>query len=308
MHLTPSFNTYRSDLVRSASVAVTAPNTAVIASSSSSSLSSNNNNNNYSYNNISHLIISNIDTNSSRNNLIDRIVAATKHQKSLEIPSNDERLASVKRWQQRMFEKRFRIREHRRKIDTDDSMGRGRRELQRKHHHAGRNNNKMFNQKQQKQKRFCTAQDPATLAFEAPTVFEGKLTSMSPNRSLGENFSAVFEVVHKIKHHNGWELPRQVRLKFVRTNTIGCDIYREKFRERGYIKRDLEPMKHYFLFVKQIDLGNFTIVGVPLKKDINTTKGVHRGASDNYGKFKKNYFNKLLFYAPIVLLKLDSIK
>lgn len=325
MHLTPSFNTYRSDLSaagQSAPFAV-APETAVIAnhaansnrsssSSSSSSLSSSSSNSNNTNHN---LFISS----SSRNNLIDRIVAAAKHQKSLQTPLHppapvhplhDEQLASVKRWQQRMFEKRLRIREHRRTIvaSSDTNSPRSRRDSQRPNgqfHGGGRfmhssNHNQLF--RPVKRKRFCSAQDPATLAFEAPTVFEGKVKSMSQDRT--RNFSVTFEVVNKIKHHNGWELPRNVRLQFVRNNTIGCDIYRERFRERGYIKKDLELGKHYFLFVKQIDLGNFTIVGVPLKKNSNTTKGVYKGVSDNYGKsiFKPFFIsNKYLLQCAVFL-------
>lgn len=267
MHLTPSFNTYRSELARSASesppkfaAAAAATVAAQLASTSSTPLSSS-----------SHNSLSNDNDNkssSSINNMtttdfVDQIVASQKL----------EEVIAVRRWQQRMFEKRSRIREHRRQLERSrrDSGGR----KFRSHHQPA-------NQPHLQKKRFCSARDPATLAFEAPTVFEGKVKSMSSDRR--NNFSVTFEVINKTKHHNGWELPKNVRLQFAYRNNTECDIYREEFRERGFLKKPLELGKLYFLFVKQVDLGNFTILGVPLKKNNHTIRGVLKGVSDNYGE------------------------
>lgn len=132
-------------------------------------------------------------------------------------------------------------------------------------------------------RRFCTARDPATLAFTAPTVFEGKVRSMSSDRR--RNFSVTFEVKEIFKQKSNLTLPPLVRLRFTYKNSSECDIYRERFRPVGHVGRDeLEPGKLYIFFVNQTDLGNFTILGQPAKITRKTIKDVRTGAAEKYGK------------------------
>lgn len=132
-------------------------------------------------------------------------------------------------------------------------------------------------------RRFCTARDATTLAFTAPTVFEGKVRSMSSDRR--RNFSVTFEVKEIFKQKSNLTLPPLVRLKFTYKNVSECDIYRERFRPVGHVGRDeLEPGKLYILFVNQIDLGNFTILGQPAKITRRTIMDVRTGAAEKYGE------------------------
>ncbi|XP_037044668.1 protein vein isoform X2 [Bradysia coprophila] len=131
-------------------------------------------------------------------------------------------------------------------------------------------------------RRFCSARDPATLAFEAPTVFEGKVRSMSSDRR--KNFSVTFEVKEVYKRQPGFKLPLLLRLQFSYRNTSECDIYREVLRPRGYVRDELEQGKVYILFVEQLDLQNFTILGQPLKKTRRVVNDVKHGVSDKYGQ------------------------
>ncbi|XP_062709136.1 protein vein isoform X2 [Aedes albopictus] len=138
-------------------------------------------------------------------------------------------------------------------------------------------------------RRYCSARDPATLAFDAPVVFEGKVKSMSSDRRA--NFSVTFEIVRVHKKHTKYplEMFQQVRLQFSFRNWSECDIYRETYRERGIVREELEQGKVYFLFVKQIDLSNFTILGQPIRKTRRTANGVMEGVKDTYGKPPKIY-------------------
>lgn len=133
-------------------------------------------------------------------------------------------------------------------------------------------------------RRYCSARDPATLASDAPVVFEGKVKSMSSDRRA--NFSVTFEVVrvHKKNTKYPLEMFQQVRLQFSFRNFSECDIYRETYRERGIVREELEQGKVYFLFVKQIDLSNFTILGQPIRKTRRTANGVMEGVKDTYGE------------------------
>ncbi|XP_055688620.1 protein vein isoform X2 [Lutzomyia longipalpis] len=146
----------------------------------------------------------------------------------------------------------------------------------------GRNRRESRYRPKGRQRRYCSARDPTALAFEAPTVFEGKVRSMSSDRRA--NFSATFEVKDIHKNQSPFKLPSMVRLQFTFGNTSECDIYREKFRPRGNVRDELEQGKVYFLFLKQITLGNFTIIGQPIKKTKKTLQEVKTGASEKYGQ------------------------
>lgn len=133
-------------------------------------------------------------------------------------------------------------------------------------------------------RRYCSARDPAQLAFEAPTVFEGKIVSMTPDRR--SNFSATVEVRDVFKQQIGSRLQKYLRLQFAYRNNSGeCDIYREQLRPRGLVRGDtIEPGRIYLLFVQQIDIGNFTILGQPIRKTKRVVEAVRSAVSENYGE------------------------
>lgn len=134
-------------------------------------------------------------------------------------------------------------------------------------------------------RRYCSARDPAQLAFEAPTVFEGKIVSMTPDRR--QNFSATVEVREVFKQQIGYRLQKYLRLQFAYRNNSGeCDIYREQLRPRGLVRGDtIEPGRMYLLFVQQIDIGNFTILGQPIRKTKRVVEAVRYAVSGNYGEW-----------------------
>ncbi|XP_050076197.1 protein vein [Anopheles maculipalpis] len=133
------------------------------------------------------------------------------------------------------------------------------------------------------QRRYCSARDPATLAFEAPVVCEAKVKSMSDRRPT---FAATFEIltVHKQPPKGRLQRGRTVRLQFNLTTTNECDIFRGKFRERGFVREELELGKVYFLFLKpNMGYTNFTILGQPIRKTKRSEGGVLQGVNPNYG-------------------------
>lgn len=175
------------------------------------------------------------------------------------------------------------------------ASNRNRRESRFHHHHQqqqsspstamqlqNRNAN-VNNNRSKPRKRYCSARDPRTLAFEAPTVFEGKVKSMTTDRQV--NFSITVEVQRVFKQQRNFTVPKVVRLQFALRNASECDIYREEFRYRGFVRDEPEQGKNYFLFVKQISLGNFTILGQPIKKNSRTAKEVEIGVSEKYGEY-----------------------
>uniref|UniRef100_A0A182WLH0 Vein beta-barrel domain-containing protein n=1 Tax=Anopheles minimus TaxID=112268 RepID=A0A182WLH0_9DIPT len=135
-------------------------------------------------------------------------------------------------------------------------------------------------------RRYCSARDPATLAFEAPLVCEAKVKSMSDRRPM---FAATFEIltVHKQPPKGRLQRSRTVRLSFnLTTTTNECDIFRGKFRERGFVREELELGKVYFLFLKpSMGYINFTILGQPIRKTKRSEVGVLHGVNPNYGEY-----------------------
>uniref|UniRef100_A0A182M223 Vein beta-barrel domain-containing protein n=1 Tax=Anopheles culicifacies TaxID=139723 RepID=A0A182M223_9DIPT len=133
-------------------------------------------------------------------------------------------------------------------------------------------------------RRYCSARDPATLAFEAPLVCEAKVKSMSDRRP---SFAATFEIltVHKLPPKGRLQRSRTVRLWFNLTTTNECDIFRGKFRERGLVREELELGKVYYLFLKPSTAYiNFTILGQPIRKTKRSEAGVLQGVNPNYGE------------------------
>ncbi|XP_041768203.1 protein vein isoform X2 [Anopheles merus] len=133
------------------------------------------------------------------------------------------------------------------------------------------------------QRRYCSARDPATLAFEAPIVCEAKVKSMSDRRPI---FAATFEILalHKLPPKGRPLRGLTVRLQFNLTTANECDIFRGKFRERGFVREELELGKVYFLFLKpNMRYTNFTILGQPIRKTKRSEGGVLQGVNPNYG-------------------------
>ncbi|XP_069967108.1 protein vein isoform X2 [Bactrocera oleae] len=155
--------------------------------------------------------------------------------------------------------------------------------------HNGHHSNNKHNQRQRQRKRprrYCSARDPSQLAFEAPIVFEGKITSMSPDRR--HNFAATVQVLNAYKQQIGYQVKREqfVRLQFEYINSSGeCDIYREQLRPRGLVRGDeLELQRTYLFFVQQIDMRNFTILGQPIRKTRRVIEAVQDAVSENYAQ------------------------
>ncbi|XP_055910323.1 protein vein [Eupeodes corollae] len=165
-----------------------------------------------------------------------------------------------------------------------------------KHHHNRNNNNNNgnsnnnnnnnyhHNNNRKRPRRYCSARDPAQLAFEAPTVFEGKIISMTRDRRA--NFSATVEVKEVFKKQIGFRLQKYLRLKFAyRNSSAECDIYREFLRPRGLVRGDeLEQGRIYVMFVRQIDSSNFTILGQPIRKTQHVIQAVKKAVSDKYAQ------------------------
>uniref|UniRef100_A0A182PWA5 Vein beta-barrel domain-containing protein n=1 Tax=Anopheles epiroticus TaxID=199890 RepID=A0A182PWA5_9DIPT len=139
-------------------------------------------------------------------------------------------------------------------------------------------------------RRYCSARDPATLAFEAPIVCEAKVKSMSDRRPI---FAATFEILalHKLPAKGRPLRGLTVRLQFNLTTTNECDIFRGKFRERGFVREELELGKVYFLFLKpNMRYTNFTILGQPIRKTKRSEGGVLQGVNPNYGEWHTSIF------------------
>ncbi|XP_037933308.1 protein vein isoform X2 [Teleopsis dalmanni] len=155
-----------------------------------------------------------------------------------------------------------------------------------KHHTHQQQHQQHYRQRQRKQhaRRYCSARDPAQLAFEAPTVFEGKIISMTSDRRA--NFSATVEVKQIFKQQIGCIMQQFLRLQFAYRNSSGeCDIYREQLRARGLVRGDeLEQGRIYLMFVQQIDSSNFTILGQPIRKTRRVVEAVKNAVSENYAQ------------------------
>ncbi|XP_017048534.1 protein vein isoform X2 [Drosophila ficusphila] len=165
------------------------------------------------------------------------------------------------------------------------------------HHHHQRNNQPANSQRSRKHQRkhrghqrsdrYCSARDPAQLAYAAPTVFQGVFKSMSADRRV--NFSATMKVQKVYKQQHDLQLPTLVRLQFALSNTSGeCDIYRERLLPRGLLRsgNDLQQASDisYMMFVQQTNPGNFTILGQPIRVTNSVMKAVKMAVSENYAQ------------------------
>ncbi|XP_043950806.1 protein vein isoform X3 [Drosophila biarmipes] len=187
---------------------------------------------------------------------------------------------------------------HRQQLQQDKRDHRRQRQDQRKeqqHQHRSNNNqqNKQRRKHQrkhwghQRSERYCSARDPAQLAYAAPTVFQGVFKSMSADRRV--NFSATMKVQKVYKQQHDLQLPTLVRLQFALSNNSGeCDIYRERLLPRGLLRsgNDLQQASDisYMMFVQQTNPGNFTILGQPIRVTHSVVKSVKMAVSENYAQ------------------------
>ncbi|KAH8398894.1 hypothetical protein KR222_010956 [Zaprionus bogoriensis] len=134
--------------------------------------------------------------------------------------------------------------------------------------------------------RYCSARDPAQLAYAAPTVFMGVFTSMTADRRA--NFSATMKVLHVYKQQRDLQLPQLVRLQFALRNSSGeCDIYRERLLPRGLVRgNDLEQASDisYMMFVQQTNPGNFSILGQPIRVTQSVLESVQMAVNETYAQ------------------------
>lgn len=134
-------------------------------------------------------------------------------------------------------------------------------------------------------RRYCSARDPANLAFEAPVVFEGKVRSMSIH-----NYSVTFQVLKVYRSQPGFpQLPSHMRIHFRQVKNVECDLYKESFRNPGHVRGKLDQGKVYFIFGKFSELNNFTLIGQPMRSTDKHQREVRNGLAENYGKCFSGY-------------------
>lgn len=157
-----------------------------------------------------------------------------------------------------------------------------------KHQQQQQQRSRKHQRKHQRYNRYCSARDPAQLAFAAPTVFQGVFKSMSADRRV--NFSATMKVEKVYKQQHDLQLPTLVRLQFALSNSSGeCDIYRERLMPRGMLRsgNDLQQASDisYMMFVQQTNPGNFTILGQPMRVTHLVVEAVETAVSENYSEW-----------------------
>ncbi|XP_034483779.1 protein vein isoform X2 [Drosophila innubila] len=170
-------------------------------------------------------------------------------------------------------------REHRRQRQRQRQQQRQQQQQQRRKHPRKHRN-------RQRAGRYCSARDPAQLAYAAPTVFMGVFTSMTADRRT--NFSATMKVLQVYKQQRDLQLPQLVRLQFALRNNSGeCDIYRERLLPRGLVRgNDLEQASDitYMMFVQQTNPGNFSILGQPIRVTNSVLESVKMAVNETYAQ------------------------
>ncbi|XP_064544657.1 protein vein isoform X2 [Drosophila montana] len=173
-------------------------------------------------------------------------------------------------------------REHRRQRQQQ------RQQQQQHHQHQQQQHRKHPRKHRNRQRagRYCSARDPAQLAYAAPTVFMGVFKSMSADRRT--NFSATMKVLQVYKQQLNLQLPQLVRLQFALRNNSGeCDIYRERLLPRGLVRgNDLEQASDitYMMFVQQTNSGNFSILGQPIRVTPAVLEAVQMAVNETYAQ------------------------
>lgn len=150
------------------------------------------------------------------------------------------------------------------------------------HHHQGGGGHKGGGGLlQMRGRKYCSARDPANLAFEAGVVFEGRVRSMSTH-----NYSVTFQVLKVHKTQPGFpQLPTHIRVHFKQVKNLECDLHRENFRNPAHIRGKLDQGKVYFIFGKFVELNNFTLIGQPMRSSEKHQREVRNGLSETYGEY-----------------------
>lgn len=131
-----------------------------------------------------------------------------------------------------------------------------------------------------KGRKYCSARDPANLAFEAGVVFEGRVRSMSRH-----NYSVTFQVVKVHKTQPGFgQVPSHIRIHFKQVKSLDCDLHRENYRNPAHIRGKLEQGKVYFIFGKFVEQNNLTVIGQPMRNSDKHQREVRNGLSETYGE------------------------
>lgn len=132
-----------------------------------------------------------------------------------------------------------------------------------------------------KGRKYCSARDPANLAFEAGVVFEGRVRSISTH-----NYSVTFQVLKMHKMQPGFpQVPSHIRIHFKHVKNLDCDLHPENFRNPAHIRGRLDQGRVYFIFGKFVDLNNFTLIGQPMRSSEKHQREVRNGLSETYGEY-----------------------
>ncbi|XP_015605949.1 protein vein isoform X2 [Cephus cinctus] len=135
---------------------------------------------------------------------------------------------------------------------------------------------------------WCPDVDVGNRAFLAPTVFEGKVRSMSSARKPDLNYSVTFEVKQVYKSQSGFQ-PLQkndnVRLHF-RNKTPGkstlCSPEVVHSNQSGMVRANIEKGKVYLVFVNRVGPRNFTILGEPVSRSKKNEQAVQAVVRPDY--------------------------
>ncbi|XP_029158406.1 protein vein isoform X2 [Nylanderia fulva] len=144
---------------------------------------------------------------------------------------------------------------------------------------------------------WCPDVDVGNRAYLAPTVFEGKVRSMSSLRKPGSNYAVTFEVKQVYKSQPGFQ-PLQkndsVRLHFRDKSAPGkstvCNGHetgnkagkQQRDNPSGVVRANIKRGKVYLVFVNRVGPRNFTILGPPVIRSKKNEQAVQAVARPDY--------------------------
>lgn len=139
---------------------------------------------------------------------------------------------------------------------------------------------------------WCPDVDVGNRAYLAPTVFEGKVRSMSSLRKPGSNYAVTFEVKQVYKSQPGFQ-PLQkndsVRLHFRDQSAPGkstvCNGQQpQRDNPSGVVRANIKRGKVYLVFVNRVGPRNFTILGPPVIRSKKNEQAVQAVVRPDYGE------------------------
>lgn len=152
---------------------------------------------------------------------------------------------------------------------------------------------------------WCPDVDVGNRAYLAPTVFEGKVRSMSSLRKPGSNYAVTFEVKQVYKSQPGFQ-PLQkndsVRLHFrdksapgkstvcnghETGNKAGKQQQQQRDNPSGVVRANIKRGKVYLVFVNRVGPRNFTILGPPVIRSKKNEQAVQAVVRPDYGEPQK---------------------